>query len=73
MARLTSTLNLRDKVIEARRLVQEVKKNQLEIKFTQLGNLQDLYLEVYADASFSLGDSKYKSTKIHYFLKRLPR
>ena len=59
---LTGT-DLKKKVKEARNLIKEIKSTQLEIKYSRLGNLNDLYLEVHADAAFGNQEQKTKSTE----------
>ncbi len=56
-------INLKDKIKEARHLVKEIKSSHLEIKYSRLGNLNNLYLEVYADAAFGNQEQKTKSTE----------
>jgi len=63
LAKVSSSTDLKDKVKEARSLIKEIKSTQLEIKYSRLGDLNDLYLEVYADAAFGNQDQKTKSTK----------
>jgi hypothetical protein len=58
-----TTGDLKEKVKEARSLIKEIKASQLEIKYSRLGDLNDLYLEVYADAAFGNQDQKTKSTE----------
>ena len=43
--------------------MKEIKASHLEIKYSRLGNLKDLYLEVYADAAFGNQEQKTKSTE----------
>jgi hypothetical protein len=63
LAKVTSNTDLKEKVKEARSLIKEIKSTQLEIKYSRLGDLNDLYLEVYADAAFGNQDEKTKSTE----------
>ena len=62
LAKIT-TGDLKEKVKEARSLMKEIKSTQLEIKYSRLGDLNDLYLEVYADAAFGNQEQKTKSTE----------
>ena len=46
LAKVSSSTDLKEKVKEARSLIKEIKSTQLEIKYSRLGDLNDLYLEV---------------------------
>ncbi len=63
LAKVSTSTHLKEKIKEARLLIKEIKSTQLEIKYSQLGNLNDLYLEVYADAAFGNQEEKTKSTE----------
>ena len=63
LAKISSSTDLKEKVKEARSLIKEIKSTQLEIKYSRLGDLNDLYLEVYADAAFGNQEQKTKSTE----------
>ncbi len=61
LSRVPPGTDLKLKVKEARDLITEAKQTQLEVKFTKLGELEDLHLHVYADASFGGLDKGLKS------------
>jgi hypothetical protein len=63
LSRLTPGENQKDKVKQARTLIADIKKTKVEIKYVSLGNLESLYLEVHADASFGNVDEKTRSTE----------
>jgi len=63
LSKVSTGSDLKEKVKEARTLIKEIKSIQLEIKYSRLGNLEDLYLEVYADAAFGNQDEETKSTE----------
>jgi len=63
LSKVSTGTDLKEKVKEARNLVKEIKSTQLEIKYSRLGNLSDLYLKVYADAAFGNQEQKTKSTE----------
>jgi len=63
LSRLTPGEDQKDKVKQARALIEEVRKTKVEIKYGSLGNLSSLYLEIHADASFGNVDDKTKSTE----------
>ena len=63
LARLGKDSDLKEKIKEARKLVKEIKSEKVEIKYSRLGNLSDLYLEVYADAAFGNLENRTKSTE----------
>ena len=54
---------MKDKVKEARELIAEVKKTKVKIRYGPIGNLDDLYLEVHADAAFGSVEEKTRSTE----------
>jgi len=62
--------DLKLKVKEARNLIEEVKQTKVEIKFAKLGPLEDLLLDIYADASFGGLDKRLKSTEGSLILLR---
>jgi hypothetical protein len=63
LTRISPSTDLKEKIKEARRLVKEIKATQVKIKFSRLGDLSELYLEVYADAAFGNTDNKVRSTE----------
>jgi len=63
LTRISPSTDLKEKIKEARRLVKEIKATQVEIKFSRLGDLSELYLEVYVDAAFGNTDNKVRSTE----------
>jgi len=63
LSRLTPGEDQKDKVKQARSLIEEVKKTKVEIVYGSLGKLNSLYLEIHADASFGNVDDKTKSTE----------
>jgi len=63
LSRVPPGTNLKLKVKEAHDLIQEVKQTQVEAKFSKLSRLEDLNLDVYADASFGGLDKGLKSTE----------
>jgi len=63
LSRLTPGEDQKDKVKQARSLIEEVKKTKVEIVYGSLGKLTSLYLEIHADASFGNVDDKTKSTE----------
>jgi len=70
LSRVPPGTDLREKIKEARELTIEAKKFPLEIKYGKLGQLKNLSLEVYADASFGGIDKGLKSTEGHIILLR---
>jgi len=63
LSRLTPGEDQKDKVKQARSLIEEVKKTKVEIVYGSLGKLTSLYLEIHADALFGNVDDKTKSTE----------
>jgi len=63
LSRVPPGTDLKLKVKEARNLIQEVKQTKVEIKFAKIGQLEDLHLDVYADASFGGLNKGLKSTE----------
>jgi len=55
LSRIPAGTDLKAKIKEARTLVETARKTPLEIKYEKLGALNDLSLEVHADASFGGG------------------
>ena len=70
LSHVPSGTDLKLKVKESRKLIQEVKQTKVEIKFAKLGPLEDLHLDVYADASFGGLDKGLKSTEGSLILLR---
>ena len=62
LSRMPVGCDINAKLKEARELVEEARKNPLEIKFGKLGSLNNLSLEVYTDASFGGVEKGLKST-----------
>ncbi len=63
LSRVPPGTDLKLKVKEARNLIQEVKQTKVEVKFAKIGRLEDLHLDVYADASFGGLNKGLKSTE----------
>jgi hypothetical protein len=70
LSRVPPGTDLRQKLQEAKLTTEEAKRNPLEIRYEQLGNLKDLTLELYADASFGGVNKGLKSTEGHILLLR---
>ena len=70
LSRVPPGTDLELKVKEAHDLIQEVEQTQVEIKFSKLGRLEDLHLDVDADASFGGLDKGLKSTEGSLILLR---
>jgi hypothetical protein len=63
LSRIPAGTDLNQKLKEARELVTEARQNPLEIKYGRLGPLENLSLEVYADASFGGVEKGLRSTE----------
>jgi hypothetical protein len=63
LSRVPPGTDLKLKVKEARNLIQEVKQTKVKIKFAKIGQLEDLHLDVYADASLGGLNKGLKSTE----------
>ena len=70
LSRVPPGTDLKQKIQEAAIITEEAKKNPLEIQYGKLGNLKDLTLELYADASFGGVDKGLKSTEGYILLLR---
>jgi len=70
LSRVPPGTDLKQKIQEARAVTEEAKQNPLEIVYSKLGNLKDLTLELYADASFGGVDKGLKSTEGYILLLR---
>jgi len=70
LSRMPVGCDLNTKLKDARELVEEARKNPLEIKFGKLGSLNKLSLEVYTDASFGGVEKGLKSTEGFVILLR---
>ena len=63
LSRMSPGEYMKDKVKEARELIAEVKKMKVEIRYGAAGRLDELYLEVHADAAFCNIEEKTRSTE----------
>jgi len=70
LSRVPPGTDLRQKMQEATLAIEDAKKNPLEIRYGKLGNLKDLKIELYADASFGGVDKGLKSTEGYILLLR---
>ena len=70
LSRVPPGTDLKQKVLEATVVMEEAKKNPLEIRYGKLGELKDLSIELYADASFGGVDKGLKSTEGFIILLR---
>jgi len=70
LSRVPPRTDLKQKVLEATVGMKEAKKNPLEIRYGKLGELKNLSIEIYADASFGGVDKGLKSTEGYIILLR---
>jgi len=70
LSRIPAGTDLNKKIKDARLLVEEARRHPLEMRFTKLGMLKDLTLDVYADASFNGVEKGLKSTEGFIILLR---
>jgi hypothetical protein len=70
LSRVPAGCDLNAKLKEAQELVEEARKNPLEIRYGRLGSLNNLSLEVYADAAYGGIDKDMKSTEGFIILLR---
>jgi len=70
LSRIPAGTNLDEKIKEARELVEEARRTPLEITYGQIGSLENLSLEVYADASFGGVEKGIRSTEGFIILLR---
>jgi hypothetical protein len=70
LSRIPAGTNLDEKIKEARELVEEARRNPLEITYGQIGSLENSSLEVYADASFGGVEKGIRSTEGFIILLR---
>ncbi len=70
LSRVPPGTDLKQKVLEATAVMEEAKRNPLEIRYVKLGELKNLSIEIYADASFGGVDKGLKSTEGYIILLR---
>ena len=63
LSRIPAGTDLNQKITEARELIDVARKHPLEIRYGKIGSLNQLSLEVYADASFAGVEKGIKSTE----------
>ena len=70
LSRIPAGTDMNEKIKEARELIEDARKNPLEIRYGRLAPMKDITIEVYADASFGSAEKGFKSTEGFVILLR---